>query len=374
MKKNSHKLTDEISETMREVFETTEQSVVTRINQTLYQGDLSDPETWKRNQARLNTKLKNGLLVDAKRARLLIRNAIAKAGEKYDFSPQKIYKEVDEKTAKLIDNAIIMHRSRVRQVLRLERTRPLAKAIFDQTQSGIDEGMPVATRKGSVIGFKEYMEMNVRTTVQSEISERQIEQGRITGIVFYIVNVFEDCADDHKDYQGRVYYDDRYASFPLKQEIKDQISALIKSDNLLSIQEVREKDPFLTTRPNCRHAFNAISIDQALNIKPDKLVKDLGIKTGTYKPKNYKQMQEQRKNERTIRHYKARKEQNERLYKQRPTEELKNQIQKDKALVSKWQKRQRDLLEKNPTLERDYRRETRKILVNDLGAKYNLRT
>jgi len=372
--KNNHKLTDEISETMREVFETTEQSVVTRINQTLYQGDLSDVQTWRRNQARLNTKLKNGLVFDAKRARLLIRNAITKAAEMGDFSPEKIYKEVDEKTAKLIDNAIMMHRSRVRQVLRLEKTRPLAKAIFDQTQKGIEEGMPVATRKGSVIGFKEYMEMNVRTTVQSEISERQIEQGRITGIVFYIVNVFADCADDHKDYQGRIYYDDRYNSFPLKEQVKDQISLLIKSENLLSIQEVRDGAPFLTTRPNCRHAFNALSIDQALNIKPDKLVKDLGLKTGSYKPKNYKQLQEQRKNERTIRHYKARKEHNEKLFKQKPTEELKLQIQKDQALVSKWQKRQRDLLKSNPSLDRDYRRETRKILVNDLGAKYNLKS
>jgi len=372
--KKIHQQTDAITEVMREVLETAEQSVLTKVAETLYEGDIENPQEWKKYQFKSTRKLKKSLLADSKRIRLLLRNTVIKSAQLGDFNPNKLIERIDNKTATLVQNALLLHRSRVRKVLRLEKTRPLSRAIFNQTQQGIQEGMSVATKDGRKIGYKEYMEMNVRTTVQSEISERQIELGRETGVVFYIVNSFADCADDHKEYQGRIYYDDRYNSFPIKDDIKKKISKFIRNKNLLSIQEVRNGDPFLTTRPNCRHTFNALSIDQALDITPDKLLNDLKLKTGSYRPKNYKATQEQRRNERAIRHYKARKEYNERLYNKKKTPELKSQIQKDQALITKWQAKQRDLVKSNPVLERDYRRETRKVLVNDLGARYNVKT
>ena len=370
--KTIHKVTDNIAEVMREIFETTEKSMITKVGKTLMQGDLDSTPEWKKQQLKLNSKLKKSFITDSKRVRLLIRNAIIKAAELGDFNPDTLLKRADKQTSKLINNALLLHRTRVRKVLRLEKTKPLQKAIFAQTQAGISEGIPVVYKDGRTIGYKEYMEMNVRTTVQSEISERQIELNRITGVVFYIVNSFNDCADDHKDYQGKVYYDERWKSFNLNEEIKDRIETFISSNRLLSIQEVRNKDPYLTTRPNCRHTFNALSVDQALENTPERLLDSLNLKTGSYRPDNYDDTQEQRKNERLIRQYKARKKYNEELYQEKPTQELKRQIQKDSALVRKWQEKQRGLVRKNPNLRRDYRRETKEILVQDLGARYNV--
>ena len=50
---------------------------------------------------------------------------------------------------------------------------------------------------------------------------------------------------------------------------------------------------------------------------------------------------------------------------------LERQISSDKMRVRQWQAQQRKLVASNPVLERDYRKETREILLKDLGAKYN---
>ena len=47
------------------------------------------------------------------------------------------------------------------------------------------------------------------------------------------------------------------------------------------------------------------------------------------------------------------------------------QAAKDRVLTSRWQKHNRLLVKNNPVLSRDYRRETRDILLQDLGVRYN---
>lgn len=47
---------------------------------------------------------------------------------------------------------------------------------------------------------------------------------------------------------------------------------------------------------------------------------------------------------------------------------LDDKIQADKIAVRRWQARQRQLVDSNPVLARDYRRETAKKVIFDLGA------
>lgn len=374
MTMNKNKLTDEISDAMRELFETTEQNMISRVNSQLVDGMKSENGSeWQKIQNRKAKKLKELLKKDGIRSKKLIIQALEKASVMADFNPNKIIKDVEKRTDILIASAMREYQKQKKQVLKLEKTRPLEKAIFQQTQQGIQDGIPVFYKNKRKVGYKEYMEMNVRTTVQHEIGDRQLDAGSDANIVFYIVNEFADCADDHADYQGKVYYDQRFMSFNLNDEIKKRISSHIRKHRMKSVQQVRDKEPFLTTRPNCRHTLTAISIDQALGESTDSLLKELRLKSASYRPKNYEALQEQRRNERTIRHYKARKEMNEKLYAQSGSEYHKQQVAHDRALVTKWQKRQRSLLNSNPHLERDYRRETKKVLVQDLGAKYNLK-
>lgn len=47
---------------------------------------------------------------------------------------------------------------------------------------------------------------------------------------------------------------------------------------------------------------------------------------------------------------------------------LDDKINADKIAVRRWQARQRQLVDNNPVLARDYRRETAKKVIFDLGA------
>ena len=188
------------------------------------------------------------------------------------------------------------------------------------------------------------------------------------GVVFYACNVYQDCADDHKDYQGKVYYDKRYLTMGYDEETVHSIERAIRQRQMLAVQDVREGKPYLTTRPNCRHNLTPISVEQATN---ERIVQELGLVRGSYRDDKYVATQEQRYNERQIRAYKARMDMNEAMYAKSPSDALASQIAHDKKLVYDWQARQRALMKAHPFLSRDYRRETRKILLNDLGVKYN---
>ena len=115
--------------------------------------------------------------------------------------------------------------------------------------------------------------------------------------------------------------------------------------------------------------MTAISFEQATG-DTNALLKELKLTKGKYKPDDYDITQKQRYIERNIRNYKARLEQNKMLANESQDEMFKLQARKDNFLVRKWQKEQRELIKANPQLERDYRKETRNKIVQDLGAKY----
>ena len=359
MNKN-HKLTDEITEMLREVFETSEKNMIVKKNLFLVRGG--------KNISGFIKEVRE----DGERIQTYLNGIVKRSSELGGFKPEKILKNTEVGTKMLIESTIKSALSAQAKVSRLQRVIPLKEAIFQQTQRGINEGIAIVYRNKRSFGYKDYMEMNVRTTIQHEIGEQQLDSGVNARIVFYLCNVYADCADDHKDFQGLMYFDERWEGYNLKDEIKTEIRKLIHSKNMMSVQRVRSDEPYLTTRPNCRHVLVPISIDQALGLSVDKLLNDLQLKRGSYRPKNYEQSQQQRYNERQIRFYKSRKEINEELLSKDPDNEFfKKQIEKDKGIVRAWQKKQRELVASNPVLSRDYRRETRNVLLNDLGAKYN---
>ena len=370
------KLTDEIAETLRELYESTENQMLSTVNNTLVE-PIKPGENFKAEQLAKKERLKKLLTSESEKASKLLDSVTKNAAKMAGISPKTIQQENGKNGRLLLESALSYFVQSAISITRLERTKPLYEAIFEQTQQGIENGLPITTKSGRQWGYKEYMEMNVRTTIQHEIQEKALKAGTDAGVVFFLCNSFSDCANDHKDYQGRIYYNRDYKSFNLTDDAMEEIGAFIRAKQMLSIQEVQDGDPWLSTRPNCRHKFSGISIEQALGTNPKVLLKALKLETGTYKPENYEDMQRQRYNERQIRYYKNRKNLNEssrelvdrgsemdRLYRQ--------QITKDNIIVKRWQMKQRNLLESNPNLDRDYRRETRSILLNDLGARSTL--
>ena len=198
----------------------------------------------------------------------------------------------------------------------------------------------IITKSGRKWGYKEYMEMNVRTTLAHELGEMQLKFGGDAGVVFYLCNSFEDSADDHAEFQGRYYYDMRYKTFGYDDETVKKITNVIRERKILPMQFVRENKPYLTTRPNCRHTFTPVSLEQVINITPKKLTSELKLSTGTYKDINYVATQSLRSIELNMRNYDYKVKINNKLAIVAREPELKtkfkNVAQHNKKLLSKW--------------------------------------
>lgn len=259
---------------------------------------------------------------------------------------------------------------------RLRSSDELRKDLFKATQEGINKQPKIITKSGRKWGYKEYMEMNIRTTLAHELKDMQLENGKDAGVVFYLCNVFEDSANDHAPFQGKYYYDQRYKTYGYNKETIKLINNTIRSKKIMPLQYVQENKPYLGTRPNCRHTFTPVSIDQVTDINPLKLSRDLGTTTGRYANAKYKNTQTLRNVELTLRNYDYKYKLNRQLAK-----EVKDPVLKDKylkaaahnrTLTHRWRNKRNNLVDKYDYLRADTRRENRDIILNDLGVKYNV--
>lgn len=138
----------------------------------------------------------------------------------------------------------------------------------------------------------------------------------------YLASSHEDCALDHKPYQGKLYYDDKA---PIN------IANYCRNKGMMSIQWVMDKPAWFITRPNCRHFFVALNKDVV-----DKYsLKELQRRYKTHGMTGDKTL----KTPRTlaIEEYKDRLKLLEMMYSKHPTEHLRREIQKIKLLLRKWE-------------------------------------
>lgn len=258
----------------------------------------------------------------------------------------------------------------------LENVENLYKQITKSIDvHGVRDNLKVTYKNGRSVDWKVYMEMNVRTTMSNEITDLQVKSGTKSKVVFWLCSQHSSCADDHIDYQGKLYFDANYRSFNIPNELLQKISAFISANKLLSIQAVKDNKPYLTTRPNCRHYFQPVSTTQALGTSTTKLLNELSMNKGKGDSEHYDALVTQRYNERQIRKWKKQMQKYEMENKVNPNDELtQKRLRYSKDKIKEWQATQRQHLKQNDYLERDYNRESNEILVNDLGYKFRLLT
>lgn len=283
------------------------------------------------------------------------------------------------KISNAIDEALIKISPQI-EISPKQRTNAVFKAISDNIKTyGAVENVPkVAYSDNRQVSWKSYMEMNARTTLTQEAGDYQLESGKELGVVFYICNEMGDCAKDHIDYQGRIYYDKDYQTFGLDETTLQKIEDAIQSQNMLSIQEVRDSDPWLTTRPNCRHTFLPVTIDEVASSSVNSLLNKHHLKSnGKVDSKKYEALEKQRYNERQIRKWKEKADNDKAIYQNAPKElkqDLKMQLDKDNAKIKEWQLKQKKHIDKNSSfLERQYDRESYKVIMQDLGYRFQNR-
>ena len=162
-----------------------------------------------------------------------------------------------------------------------------------------------------------------RIVVEEQTKEKEVflddlfKEGRATGKIFYVASSHEDCAEDHKPYQGKIYVDAYYDRH------NKELCDYVRSHNIKTVQWVTGKPAYFITRPNCRHYFLQKTFDE--------------IKGGVDIPHSkigYRRYQTPA--DVSLVYYKRRLNLLIDLQKQYDTEEIRIKITKTKILINKW--------------------------------------
>lgn len=138
---------------------------------------------------------------------------------------------------------------------------------------------------------------------------------------FYLASSHNDCAEDHKPYQGRLYVDNK---------APNEIIDYARKHNLLTMQWVTGKPVWFITRPYCRHYFVSLTLEQVEN----KSLKKLKRKYKTHTAVGNLDLQTPAK--RALAEYEDRIKWLRALYREYPSNKLKNEISKTALLIKKW--------------------------------------
>lgn len=162
--------------------------------------------------------------------------------------------------------------------------------------------------------------------------------------VFYLCSKHDDCAQDHLNYQGKFYIDEKWESIIKDDEEKRKIRAFIKANGIKTYQWVIHRPVWLITRPNCRHYFKSIKTDEVINkdintiIKNHKLHNKVGkqIMATIRHPINEEWYTEGNVRD-IIKKYEDRLEYHKSMWDVKKSQTTKRAIEKDRLLIRKWE-------------------------------------
>lgn len=92
--------------------------------------------------------------------------------------------------------------------------------------------------------------------------------------VFYLCSWHINPAEDHKDWQGRIYVD-RFWRNILQGDVArlKAVEAYIRNRNIKTVQWVTGAPVYMITRPYCRHFFTGLDTDEVLGASLKKIKK-----------------------------------------------------------------------------------------------------
>lgn len=180
---------------------------------------------------------------------------------------------------------------------------------------------------------------------KDELLKLEIDRNRGFGNprVFYLASSHNDCAEDHKDYQGKIYIDEKWRDLIKSKEIRDKISSYVNQHNVKTFQWVIGKPVWFITRPNCRHYVKSLTTEDVLGHSVEALTRNhkLHTKVGKKITKTiahplYPQWYKKENIEEIIRKYEERLEYHQSLWAVKKSQPIKRAIEKDKLLIKKW--------------------------------------
>lgn len=154
-----------------------------------------------------------------------------------------------------------------------------------------------------------------------DVIKHSIKEYRSEGKYIYLASSHNDCAEDHKAYQGKLYYDDK---------APNDIIEWCKNRGMHSIQWVMGKPVWFITRPNCRHWFKPLLWDVVKKYNK----RELQRRYKTHRLEGDRSLSTPAKI--AVEEYEDRLKMLQMMYNEHPTEHLRRDIQKTKLLLKKW--------------------------------------
>lgn len=166
----------------------------------------------------------------------------------------------------------------------------------------------------------------------------------MNGRIFYLASAHEDCAEDHKDWQGKIYVDEGWRTLLQKYKVLyPMVRDYVQENNTRTMQWVIGKPVWFITRPNCRHYFKAVRIQDVLDKTVKELIKNHKmhrlIGNEEMKPiwhSTNKTWYTENNVKNIIEKYEERLDYHRKLLEVKWTQTTFNKIEKDKILIKKW--------------------------------------
>lgn len=140
-----------------------------------------------------------------------------------------------------------------------------------------DYKIALGNRKDAVYStVKKYLIRNDQMTkVRNQVAYSYENRAKVDGLTelleenrqkspFFLCSTHKNPAEDHKDWEGKMYFDADWADQDWSDEDRARIAAYIRNHDLKTVQWVTGEPVYLITRPNCKHYLVNIPIQDVL--------------------------------------------------------------------------------------------------------------
>ncbi len=108
-----------------------------------------------------------------------------------------------------------------------------------------------------------------------------------TGI-FYLCSAHEKPAEDHREWEGKIYVSENWEERLDADDVnRAKIEAYIKNHDIKTVEWVTGEPVYLVTRPNCKHYFIEVSVEEVLGHSAKSLLKSHNLYIPYEEPMSY---------------------------------------------------------------------------------------
>lgn len=91
--------------------------------------------------------------------------------------------------------------------------------------------------------------------------------------IFYLCSSHTHCAEGHKDFQGKVYVSGNWRERCPDSRTRKRVASYIRNHNCLTVEEIVGDPVYMTTRPNCRHYFVEVGVEEVMRSSAKSMLK-----------------------------------------------------------------------------------------------------